>query len=227
MRHLAPALLLACCTLACKPPTPPTEHEAENDTIAQTTETGSAIYYALPLALLYDTLPVSEFVALFKEKERLVYNLPKDTTLRAVWSSPSTFRGHNIAVNDSLKKIIPFHGYAMSFREMKGGTKRITLSNEAENITYVSAITLDRFYTIIASAILTKQSGDVDVAQEADGKFVNDSTYLRTDVFTQYDAEGDDPPERNISNVKVIFHANGQIEEKVLRNYVEYGPSPK
>ncbi|MBL0742744.1 hypothetical protein [Chryseolinea lacunae] len=163
--------------------------------------------------LLFDTLQVPEFVALFKVKERRVYDLPNDTTLVPIWNTSGVKHARWIVVNDSVKAG-PLQGYPMSFREMKGGIKRFTVVSEHENIIYLTAYTLDKFFNIVDTEHLTYQGGDVDVAEGANGKFVNDSTYLRTEITTEYDIVGDDPPDVSTHKVKLLFHANGQIEVK-------------
>lgn len=155
-----------------------------------------------------DTLTETEFIGLFKKKQRTKYDIHNDRSLaNNIEKCYDFWTNKKLLINDTLKRI-PIGGYPVSFKEKGNQITWLTTIGEGENHNQIRLFTLDKFYNTIDNVVITSYGGDEGLSSWNLGEFKNDSTYLMKKFMTGYDTDSVE----DIINSCLIIHSNGKIE---------------
>ena len=154
-----------------------------------------------------DTLTENEFTSLFKEKERISYNLYKDSTLQANIDKIYYGWGHQkLLINDTLKTI-DISGYPLNFKENNNQTKWLTTLTEGGSSIEIRLYTLDKYFNLVDNVIITSIAGDEGYKGWTLGEFKNDSTYSIKEFLTGFNTDSIE----SVHNYCLIIKSNGKI----------------
>ena len=157
-----------------------------------------------------DTISEQEFRESFQFTEAKHYNLYKDRELmNFLRDSREFWRKKKITINNELKTL-EIWGHPLSYKVLNENIIRVTTITEGEAENKIIAITFNRNYERIGTETLTSVGGDTGELWRIYGEFVNDSTFIRTNL--SYSSE-DSVSTRQSYNRCLRFKANGQIEE--------------
>lgn len=161
-------------------------------------------------ALSIDTISEKEFRDLFRFREASYYNLYKERDLMSLLQESKDFwLNKRIVVNNKVKSI-DIWGYPLSYKALNDSIIRLTTITEGEAENKIIAITLNKKYERIGTETLTSFGGDSGEFWRTYGEFINDSTFMRTNVSYNSD---DTISTKKLYNRWIRFKPNGQMEE--------------
>lgn len=139
--------------------------------------------------IFYDTLNEQEFLALFTCKELSIYDLQNNQELISNLDKALDFwTNKRILINDSLKRI-GIRGFPLTLRTMAAGNMRLTTIGEGESQNVIRLFTLDKYYNVLGTEILSSYGGDEGIFEKRLGEFKNDSLYQLTTLTSGFDTD--------------------------------------
>jgi hypothetical protein len=156
-----------------------------------------------------DTLTVNQFVKFFNHPIAKDYDVEqyKSKYWTYMTDKGKFWKNKKLLVGDTLKRL-PVWGYPLSHTALNDTIKRVTLLEETNSGYQIAVYTLDKYYNVIASESLTRAEGDQGDQYKSVGYFINDTTYLKTEIITVLDSVG------SPSTHYLIFHGNGSIARR-------------